>query len=174
MRPHSALLPLNSPPHHHHPQRHPHPTPQVKAVLRAVPPDVAEGLAAAAEVPAAASVREAEALLDRGAAAVGVRVKKLDKKSERGVCAGGERRGEEGLAAGGGGASRRTSGWTADTCLVSANSPLPVGLLMRWPQRAVLTPPPPLCEPLPLRWCPLETPPLPTTQPLRSSSPFSS
>ncbi|PNW71999.1 hypothetical protein CHLRE_16g686650v5 [Chlamydomonas reinhardtii] len=60
---------------------------EVKAVLRAVPPDVAEGLAAAAEVPAAASVREAEALLDRGAAAVGVRVKKLDKKSEKAALA---------------------------------------------------------------------------------------
>ncbi|GFR49317.1 hypothetical protein Agub_g11343, partial [Astrephomene gubernaculifera] len=53
---------------------------EVKQVLRAVPPDVAEGLAAAAEAPAAASVREAEALLERAAAAVGVRARRLDKK----------------------------------------------------------------------------------------------
>lgn len=52
-------------------------------VLRSVPPDVAEGLAAAAEAPASATVREAEGLLDRAAVAVGVRAKKLDKKGER-------------------------------------------------------------------------------------------
>ncbi|KAG2435773.1 hypothetical protein HXX76_006969 [Chlamydomonas incerta] len=60
---------------------------EVKALLRAVPPDVAEGLAAAAEVPGAAAVRDAEALLDRGSAAVGVRVRKLDKKSEKAALA---------------------------------------------------------------------------------------
>ncbi|KAG2451252.1 hypothetical protein HYH02_003859 [Chlamydomonas schloesseri] len=60
---------------------------EIKALLRAVPPDVAEGLAAAAEVPGAGSVREAEALLDRAAAAVGVRPKKLDKKSEKAALA---------------------------------------------------------------------------------------
>ncbi|GIM08278.1 hypothetical protein Vretimale_12254 [Volvox reticuliferus] len=60
---------------------------EVKQVLRSVPLDVAEGLAAAAEVPGAATVRDAEVLLDRAAAAVGVRVKKLDKKGEKAALA---------------------------------------------------------------------------------------
>ncbi|EFJ45906.1 hypothetical protein VOLCADRAFT_105788 [Volvox carteri f. nagariensis] len=60
---------------------------EVKQVLRSVPPDVAEGLAAAADAPGAATVRDAEVLLDRAAAAVGVRAKKLDKKGEKAALA---------------------------------------------------------------------------------------
>ncbi|KXZ55512.1 hypothetical protein GPECTOR_2g1061 [Gonium pectorale] len=60
---------------------------EVKQVVRSVPADVAEGLMAAAEAPGAASVRDAEPLLERAAGSLGIRVKKLDKKGEKAALA---------------------------------------------------------------------------------------